>query len=92
MRIPTLHLLVRRRASRTVAFLQIATLLLALMACAACLSGIASDGAIGGAQAGALALRPGTMSAALLPEPGAWMITTLGLIGLEWMARRKRVA
>lgn len=45
-----------------------------------------------GASDAARAARPRIESAALLPEPGAWMTTTLGLLGLEWMARRKRVA
>jgi len=29
-------------------------------------------------------------TAALAPEPAAWMTTTLGLLGLEWMGRRNR--
>lgn len=104
---PTLQPLSRERRARAAACLQMVALLLALIASAACLSGVASDASANGtpsAQVGATARsrsgaseaatapRPTTMSAALLPEPGAWMMTTLGLLGLEWMARRKRVA
>jgi len=88
MRIPTLRLLVRRSGRRATAALQIAGLLIALVA-AACVSGTASSDTTDAARL--VAARSTMMSAALLPESGAWMITTLGLVGIEWMARRKRV-
>lgn len=105
---PTLLSLAPEHRARATACLQMVALLLALVAGEAFLSGVAGDtparrtpiaedaqparrAAFTLSEAAALP-RPATMSAALLPEPGAWMMTTLGLLGLEWMARRQRSA